>query len=555
MAVGPEAAKSAILNPRRSSILGPQSLKPKRVVRDIAKAKGDYSQQMISRNLRFLAAVSAAILSGCTVAPAPTTTPSTAVAPAPVSLRFLLINDVYFGDTVRNGTGGLSRVAYLRDSLAKGGPVTFVLAGDFMSPSLLSKWYRGEQMLEELNAAGINRVTFGNHEFELDRDTLVSRIANSRFKWTSANCMQASGEPFPGVSKWDTSTISGVKVGVFGVTIVSDYRKYVKCSNADSAAHAAIAALKVAGAEVVYGLTHQTLEADSALLSREPALDFILGGHEHEWHRILVGEKRLLKADANARSAQYFTLTKSPTGWMQADRLIQIDRTLPMQAATQAVVTQWNDSLVKRLGPEHVIATTSFPLDGRDAVNRAQESPLGDLVQDAIRLGTNADAAIMNSGTMRIDDVIPAGPITNYQIESIFLFPDETRIMTFPITGARLREILEHGVAAGSVGKGPYLQVSGLKYSWDPSKPSGSRIVGSIHRADGSVIKPSDTIKLSFNVYPACDSGDGYSVPEAKAACAVRDSAPRAVDLLMKHITDRLHGRVDAPDAGRVTRL
>ncbi len=60
----------------------------------------------------------------------------------------------------------------------------------------------------------------------------------------------------------------------------------------------------------------------------------------------------------------------------------------------------------------------------------------------------------MNAGTMRIDDKIPAGPITNYQLESIFLFPDETRVMVFPITGARLRALLERGVAEGVVGKG-----------------------------------------------------------------------------------------------------
>jgi 2',3'-cyclic-nucleotide 2'-phosphodiesterase (5'-nucleotidase family) len=210
---------------------------------------------------------------------------------------------------------------------------------------------------------------------------------------------------------------------------------------------------------------------------------------------------------------------------------------------------------VKRLGPEHAIATLAFPLDGRDQVNRARESPLGDLVTDAIRLGTGADAAIMNSGTMRIDDVLPAGPITNYQLESIFLFGDETRIMTFPITGARLREILEHGVAPGSVGKGPYLQVSGLKYSWDPSRPAGSRIVGDIRKTDGGVIRANDTIRLSFNVYPACEGGDGYVVPEAKAACDARASGPRAVDLVMKHITERLGGKVEVPPAGRVTRL
>jgi 5'-nucleotidase len=366
--------------------------------------------------------------------------------------------------------------------------------------------------------------------------------------------MEANGQPFPGVSRWDTATIQGVKVGVFGVTIVSDYRRYVKCSNPDSAAHVAIAELKVAGAQIVYGLTHQTLEADSALMAREPAVDFILGGHEHEWHRVLVGNRRLLKADANSRSAQLLTLTHTPTGWVQGDRLIMIDRNLPFDPVTEAVVSSWQDSVLRRLGPEKTIATVEFALDGRDASNRAHESPLGDLVTDAMRLGTGADAAVMNSGTMRIDDVIPPGPITNYQIESIFLFADETRIMTFPITGARLREILEHGVAAGSVGKGPYLQVSGLKYSWDPSKPTGSRIVGDIRKTDGTVIKPTDTIKLALNVYPACEGGDGYIVPEAKQACGNQASAPRAVDLLVQHITKTLGGKVGPPAAGRVTR-
>jgi len=496
---------------------------------------------------RSVVAACVTLLAGCAVAPSPT--------PASSPLRFLLINDVYFGDTVRDGTAGLARVAALRDSLQRTGPVTFVLAGDFLSPSLLSKWYRGEQMRQELNAAKIDRVTFGNHEFELDRDTLISRIANSRFKWTSANCMMANGNPFPGVSRWDTSTIQGVKVGVFGVTIEESYRRYVKCNNADSAAHWAVASLKGAGAQVIYGLTHQTKEADSLLMLREPDITFILGGHEHEWHRILIGDRRLLKADANSRSAQLLTLIRTASGWVQSDELIKIDKRFPFDPSTQAVVSSWSDSIAKRLGAERVVATTEFPLDGRDAVNRAQESPLGDLVTDAMRIGTGADAALMNSGTMRIDDVLAAGPITNYLLESIFLFGDETRIMTFPITGARLRTILEHGIADGSVGKGPYLQVSGLKYTWDHAKPSGSRIVGDIRKSNGTVIGPNDIIKLALNVYPACESGDGYVVPEAKIACDSRDSAPRAVDLLVKHMSQDLGGKVSMPAAGRVTRI
>jgi 5'-nucleotidase / UDP-sugar diphosphatase len=499
--------------------------------------------------VRSLAVTAVLIVTAC--APRPRV-----AAPSPVApLRFLLVNDVYLGDTLRDGTAGLARVAYLRDSLARTGPLLFVLAGDVLSPSLLSKWYRGAQMIDEFNAAKLDWSTFGNHEFELDRDTLVKRIADSRFKWTSANCMEANGNPFPRVSRWDTTTISGVRVGFFGVTLRSDYRRYVKCSDPDSAAHGAIAELRAAGAQLVFGLTHQTLEADSALLAREPNLDFILGGHEHEWHSVLVHGRNLIKADANSRSARVLTVARDGSGWKQSAELVEIDRKFPFEPTTQAVVKRWTDSVARRLGPERVVATTTIPLDGRDAASRNRESALGDLVTDAIRHGTAADVAIMNAGTMRIDDVIPAGPITNYQIESIFLFADEARIMTFPITGARLRELLEHGVAEGVVGKGGYLQVSGIKYSWDPSKPSGSRIVGDIVRIDGRPIRATDTVKLSFNVYPACDGGDGYVVPEAKAECAVREQRPRAVDLLLQHIAKDMNGVVTAPPAGRVTRL
>ncbi len=414
--------------------------------------------------------------------PAPTPAPAAGVqAPtraAGASLRFLLVNDVYFGDTLRDGTAGLARVAHLRDSLARSGPVLFVLAGDVLGPSLLSKWYHGAQMVEEFNAAKLDWSTFGNHEFELDRDTLVKRIAESNFRWTSANCVEASGSPFPRVSLWDTTTFGGVRLGIFGVTLRGDYRRYAKCADPDSSAHAAIAALRASGAELIVGLTHQTVEADSVLMAREPNLDFILGGHEHEWHSVVVGGRNIVKADANSRSARVLTVIRDGAAWKQSAELVPIGRRFPFDPATAAAVGHWTDSVAKRLGPERVVATTTVPLDGRDAANRARESPLGDLVTDAIRIGTGADVALMNAGTMRIDDVLPAGPLTNYQIESIFLFTDEARIMTFPITGARLRELLEHGVAEGVVGKGGYLQVSGITYSWEPARASMSRIVG-----------------------------------------------------------------------------
>ncbi|HLS48114.1 MAG TPA: metallophosphoesterase, partial [Gemmatimonadales bacterium] len=183
---------------------------------------------------RVFAALLALLLVGCGLPPAP---------PPTNPIRFLLINDVYVLDTLSDGSGGLARVATVRSRIATEGPTLFLLAGDFLSPSLLSKYYSGRQMIEGLNAAKLDYATFGNHEFELDRDTLVARIAASNFTWLSANCTAADGQPFPGVVPWDTVRMHDRLVGIFGLTMQGRYRSYVSCSDPDSAAGAAIDAL------------------------------------------------------------------------------------------------------------------------------------------------------------------------------------------------------------------------------------------------------------------------------------------------------------------------
>jgi 2',3'-cyclic-nucleotide 2'-phosphodiesterase (5'-nucleotidase family) len=476
-----------------------------------------------------------------------------AKAPEPLNpVRFLLINDVYVADTLSNGRGGLARVATVRNRLADQGPTLFVLAGDVLSPSILSKYYGGRQMVEALNAAKLDYATFGNHEFELDRDTLIARIAGSNFKWLSANCTLADGAPFPKVQSWDTVRMSGHLVGIFGLTLQGSYRRYVTCADPDSAAKRATDTLTAIGAELIVGLTHQTVEADRDLLAQEPRLDLILGGHEHEAHDSVVSGRHVLKADANARSAQFVTLWGGKGEWRQAVGLVHIDSRLPEDTAVARVVDAWSDSLRLRLGPERQVGTTEVPIDARDAVSRRAESVLGDLVTDAARAGTGADVAIINAGAMRLDDVIPPGPVTNYQLESIFLFADETRMVPFPLTGARLRELLEHGVSNASLGKGGFLQVSGVQFTYDPARPSGSRLQGDIRRPEGSVVGPNDTLTVAFAGYAACEGGDGYRVPEAQGPCGALEQAPRAADLLIRYVTDSLRGRIRAPQTGRI---
>jgi len=259
----------------------------------------------------------------------------------------------------------------------------------------------------------------------------------------------------------------------------------------------------------------------------------------------------IVKADRNAQSAQLITLEKRDGTWIRSHRLIELDATIPADPTAQALVERWQDSLVKRLGPAQIIATTPTPIDVSNTPLRSRETPYGNLATDAMRAGTGAQVAGMIGGSMRYDDEIPAGPISNLQIESIYLFPDETRIATFPITGARLREILEHSISRGGAQFAGYLQLSGVRFQWDSTRAAGSRIVGDLLRDDGSVIAPAETVKFSINAYTACEGGDGYSIPESAEACKARESGPRAAQLIIDYL--RAMKTVTLPAIGRVT--
>ncbi len=91
--------------------------------------------------------------------------PPTLLAAAPAErsaqITILQLNDLYdITPSAQGKTGGLARVATMRDRIAKEAPNTLlVLAGDFLSPSTMSSIFQGQQMVAALNAAGLDLVT------------------------------------------------------------------------------------------------------------------------------------------------------------------------------------------------------------------------------------------------------------------------------------------------------------------------------------------------------------------------------------------------------------
>ncbi|MEZ4892294.1 MAG: metallophosphoesterase [Saprospiraceae bacterium] len=127
---------------------------------------------------------------------------STSVESKPVGddgileLNILQMNDVYeISPAPSDGSGGLARVATIRQNLLKENPNTLtVLAGDFISPSVTGtlkyegKRIRGKHMVDVLNTLGLDWVVFGNHEFDYgDLPDLQARLDESKFGWLTGN--------------------------------------------------------------------------------------------------------------------------------------------------------------------------------------------------------------------------------------------------------------------------------------------------------------------------------------------------------------------------------
>jgi 2',3'-cyclic-nucleotide 2'-phosphodiesterase (5'-nucleotidase family) len=256
-------------------------------------------------------------------------------APPPIPLkpvRFLLISDVQVSDTLPNGRGGLARVATVRHRLADQGPILFVLAGNVLSG--------GPRMVEVFNRAKVDYATFGEQELGLGADSLMGRVAASKFTWLSSNCTRPDGSPFAKVLPWDTLRISGHKVGLFGLTLQGPYPATVRCTSPDSAAHRSIETLGAEGADLIVAITHQSTEADRDLLGRESKLDLILGGHERQATDSVVSGRHAVKADENAQSAQFVTLWGGKDSWRQAVGRVPIDGTLPSDTAVAAALSR-----------------------------------------------------------------------------------------------------------------------------------------------------------------------------------------------------------------------
>ena len=118
------------------------------------------------------------------------------------------------------------------------------------------------------------------------------------------------------------------------------------------------------------------------------------------------------------------------------------------------------------------IGETEIMLVGAREHVRTNETNLSNLITDMMRDVTGADIAITNGGGIR--DSVDVGPITLE--DALDIHPFENMIVTQELTGEQLWAALENGVSQFPAHDGRFLQVSGIRYAFDPAEPAGERV-------------------------------------------------------------------------------
>jgi len=459
-------------------------------------------------------------------------------------LTILQVNDVYSTVPV-DGVGGLARVASIKKQLTAAGRNTLLMiGGDFLSSSVASAVFKGEQMIEALNATGLDVATLGNHEFDFGVDLLTTRMQQAKWDWVVANLIdRRTGALVGGARPYVIRRAGPLKVGIIGLCLVEEsmrtpgIRERLELVDPLEATAKYLPQMKSEGVDVIVALTHLNFVTDRALAARFPDIDIIVGGHEHYPITAVEGRTLITKAGSEARYVARIDVDKRAGA--PIDRyyeLIPVTSAIKEDPEAARIIDSWE---LKLAGAMDVpVGTTSVPLEARELRIRASEANVGNLVADAMRRDVQADVAIMNSGGIRGNREYPAGTLTRRLLTQ--LNPFSNVVCKIEITGAQLLAALNFGVSKLPAASGQFPQVSGMTFRVVVSAPVDNRVRDlKINDAPVDLTKTYTVALPDFVLH----GGDGYEMFSGAKVLV----APEAGSLIVTAVEKTIAGQEIAP--------
>ena len=440
-----------------------------------------------------------------------------------IMLRVLTTNDVHGAlipkvQSWSNGrmVGGAAALAGTMNRLTTECGCTAIRldAGDVMQGTPISNLTYGRSAVDVFNAMGYAAVAVGNHDFDWSVDTLAARVRQARFAWLSANVREtATGATPRWTSPWRMVTAGPLRVAVVGYTSehtpTSTRPQNVASLRFDDGARlvdSAIVAARREHPDFVIVVAHAGAFCDreggctgevvtlANALTQHP--DLIVGGDTHTLVGTIANGIPIIEARSQGTTVGVVDFV------MQAgSRIAQLhsetvfpDQEQPDTAVTRIVEAYRRDT--DRQAGRSIVAL-QLPLP-----RRGNQYPLGNLIADAFRDAAHADVALVNNTGIRA--ALPAGAVNWGALFEVL--PFQNFLVRMTVTGAVLRQVLEHGVGMADA----RAHVSGVRVQVEPRLPEGRRITA-LTFGDGRPIADTAHVVLAVQDFMA-QGGSGYAM-------------------------------------------
>jgi 2',3'-cyclic-nucleotide 2'-phosphodiesterase (5'-nucleotidase family) len=311
------------------------------------------------------------------------------------------------------------------------------------------------------------------------------------------------------------------------------------------------AALRREGADYVVAVLHCN-RGDALVLQYAGAADLMLTGHTHDLFVNFTSDCGIVESgyDAHYVTCIDVEITVRDDGsrrtmtWWPQFRVIDSASVTP-DPDVLAAVKRFETELIEKIGTP--IGTTAVELDSRTAIVRTREAAIGNLIADAMRAGTRADAALINGGGIRAAKVYQPGQTLTHA-DILAELPFNNRVVVVELSGAALKAAIENGLSALPGPAGRFPQVSGIKVVYDATHLPGSRVVSM--QVDGAPLVETKNYRVAILDFLA-RGGDDYTMLRDALRITPDNDAPMLVNEVAEYV--RKIGTVRSTVEARVT--
>ena len=425
-------------------------------------------------------------------------------------------------DTDDSGkSAGLAEMTAAVKTVKAKNPATLWLdAGDTFHGMPMITISKGENLVPLLNEAGVDAMTAGNHDFNYGSAQLEKLVKQLKFPLLDANVVRKKNGKLV-FKPYKIFKLNGIKVGVFGLSTPETAYKTnpknvttVEFLNPVEVSKEMIKKLRPK-CDVLIALMHMGVDASSEFTSERIAretdgIDLIVDGHSHTAlpEGIRIKDTLIVQAGCYEHflgratiEVENHKIISKKAQLLNAEEIKAICPTPDKQILDELKIA--NDNAEKLLN--EVVARSDKELSSERLLVRRNESELGNLAADAMRWAARSDIGIINGGGLRAD--LPKGDVTKRNTMAIFPFGNTLRVAE--IKGSTIREMLEHSVEYYPASFGGFLDVSGMTFSYDPTKPAKHRVEKIL--IGGQPLDENKTYTIALVDFQTA-GGDGYTM-------------------------------------------